>query len=59
MNAVIMVLVRHGLTTLGGGLMASGAVSPTDWDAVVGAVVTLVGLAMSIAEKKAAGRLRA
>ena len=40
--------VRHGVTTLGGALVAKGLmVSPTDQDTLVGAGLIIVGFALS------------
>ena len=55
MQAAIMGVVRHLLTALGGGLVASGALSGDDLNAAIGAISTLVGIAWSvIAKRKAA-----
>lgn len=48
--------IRHALTTAGGGLLATGAISQGDIEVVSGAVAVLLGLAWSLYEnrKKAA-----
>ena len=49
-------VVRHGMTAIGGYLVASGMVEAdtlngTEWEAVQGGVVAAVGLVWSIADK--------
>ncbi len=51
MNNYISSLVRHGLTTLGGSLVAKGVLSATLFDEVVGAVVVIAGVVWSVASK--------
>ena len=46
-------IIRHVLTTLGGGLVTSGTLSGDEVNAVIGAVVTLVGIGWSLYEKRA------
>ena len=46
-RAKILGIVRHILTTIGGGLVVSGKLSEVDFTAAVGAVITLVGVAWS------------
>lgn len=48
----ILGVVRHGLTTAGGALVADGLMSASEMQAIVGGVVTLVGVLWSIAEKR-------
>lgn len=45
-------IVRHGLTTLGGGLVAAGWFSTSELELGVGAVATLIGLGWSIVSKQ-------
>jgi hypothetical protein len=45
-------IVRHSLTTVGGGLVTSGYLSSDDLSAGVGAVVVLLGIAWSILSKR-------
>lgn len=47
-----LAFVRHGLTTLGGGLVASGFMSADDLQAAVGSLVTLIGLGLSLWDKR-------
>lgn len=53
MNAtIVQAIVRHLLTTVGGGFLMSFGISGTTLDAVVGAVSTLAGVAWSLYDKK-------
>ena len=53
MNAtIVQAVVRHLLTTVGGGFLASFGISGTTLDAVVGAVATLAGVAWSLYDKR-------
>jgi flagellar motor component MotA len=52
-TAMILGLVRHGLTLLGGYLAAKGHLDPANVDVVVGAVLTIVGAGWSVQSKKA------
>ncbi len=53
MNAtIIQSLVRHLLTTVGGGFLASFGLSGSALDATVGAVSTLAGVAWSLYDKR-------
>lgn len=55
MQAAIAGIIRHILTALGGGLVASGTLSGDDLNAAIGAITTLVGIAWSVfAKRKAA-----
>lgn len=45
-------LVRHGLTTVGGGLVANGVLTTTQWQTVSGAIVIVVGVIWSFASKR-------
>ena len=50
MNAtIIQAIVRHLLTTVGGGMLMSFGLTGATLDAVVGAVSTLAGVAWSLA----------
>jgi hypothetical protein len=51
MKDVISSLVRHGLTTAGGTLVAKGAIAASTLDEAVGAVMVLVGVVWSIIQK--------
>lgn len=41
-------LIRHGMTTVGGGMMAAGHADPTDITAITGGLVALAGIAISV-----------
>lgn len=45
-------MVRHGMTVLGGYLMAEGLADQIAVDAIAGGGVALVGVALSVFEKK-------
>lgn len=49
---MILGIVRHVLTALGGALATNGTVTSSELEAGIGAVITLAGLAWSIAAKK-------
>lgn len=49
---VILGLIRHILTTVGGAGITNGLLSDSDLQAAVGAIITLVGIAWSIYEKR-------
>lgn len=53
-STMIQALVRHALTTVGGGFLAGFGITGSTQDAVVGAVATLAGVAWSLWEKKRA-----
>lgn len=53
MQAAIAGLIRHLLTTFGGALVASGALSADDLSQAVGAILTLFGIAWSLISKRA------
>ena len=52
MNPTIASLVRHGLTAAGGFLIAKGLASADQVGEVAGALVTLIGIVMSIIKNK-------
>lgn len=53
MNAtIVQAVVRHLLTTLGGGYLMAFGISGGTLDAVIGAVSTLAGVAWSLYDKK-------
>ena len=55
MNAtIIQAIVRHLLTTVGGGFLMSFGITGGTLDAVVGAVSTLAAVAWSLYDKKKA-----
>lgn len=41
-------IVRHGLTILGGALVAQGRVDPGEWETLVGGVLAVAGTIWSI-----------
>ena len=53
MNAtVVQAVVRHILTAVGGGLFAAYGITGATFEAVVGAVSTLAGVAWSLYDKR-------
>lgn len=52
MNEEILALIRHGLTTAGGGLIASGAVTGSQWQDVIGGLMALGAIAWSLYQKR-------
>jgi len=52
MNPTISSLIRHGLTAAGGFLVAKGLASSDQVGEVAGALVTLIGVVMSIIKNK-------
>ena len=53
MNAtIVQAIVRHLLTTVGGGFLMSFGITGGTLDAVVGAVSTLAGVAWSLYDKQ-------
>lgn len=52
MQAIIAGLIRHALTTFGGSIIASGAISGNDIEIAAGAVAALIGVGWSILQKK-------
>jgi hypothetical protein len=52
-QSMIMGLVRHALTLVGGYLAAKGLLDPASVDTIVGAVFTLIGAGWSLQSKKA------
>jgi hypothetical protein len=51
-NNPVLGVLRHVLTFGGGYLTSNGVVSASDLEAAVGAVITLIGVAWSIYEKR-------
>ena len=54
MNPTVSSLIRHGLTAAGGFLVAKGLASADQVGELAGAVVTLVGVILSIRKNKKA-----
>ena len=53
MNAtIVQAIVRHLLTTVGGGFLMSFGITGTTLEAVIGALSTLVGVAWSLYDKR-------
>jgi hypothetical protein len=52
MSTILTALLRHLLTTAGGGFLVTWGLSGTTLDAVIGAVSTLAGVAWSMYDKK-------
>lgn len=52
MTNVISGVIRHVLTTFGGGLIGSGLIGDNEIGLIAGAVATLIGVAWSIIEKR-------
>lgn len=52
MEQLIGSAVRHGLTTIGGYLVASGHLQASDVQLLVGAGVAIVGVGFSVWEKR-------
>ena len=51
-SVVIQAVVRHLLTAVGGGFFAAYGISGSSFEALVGAVSTLAGLAWSLYDKR-------
>ena len=45
-------ILRHALTAIGGGLVTGGYLSDGDIQAAIGAVLTLIGIAASVLNKR-------
>jgi hypothetical protein len=53
MNATLVsALVRHVLTAVGGGFVASWGIDGPTWEGIVGALATLGGLGWSVYDKR-------
>lgn len=52
MNPTVSSLIRHGLTAAGGFLVAKGLASSDQVGEVAGALVTLIGVVMSIIKNR-------
>jgi hypothetical protein len=51
MKDILLGLVRHLLTTAGGTLITKGVITSTTLDQGVGALLTVTGVAWSVAQK--------
>lgn len=52
-TTMLLAIIRHILTTAGGGLVISGHIDAENLEIGIGAVMTLVGLGWSLFDKKA------
>ena len=52
LKTMILGIVRHILTTAGGGIIANGWLSSDDYMSAAGALITLIGAVWSVIEKK-------
>lgn len=52
MQGILAGLIRHGLTTVGGALVAKGVLSATMLEPLIGAILTIAGVIWSIVQKK-------
>jgi hypothetical protein len=55
-SAIAGLIIRHALTTAGGGLVAKGIISASMLEPTVGAVMTLGGLFLSYLQKRKAAK---
>jgi hypothetical protein len=53
-SKILFLAIRHGLTAVGGVLVGAGYLSNGDVEVAVGAIMTLVGVAMSVYDKRQA-----
>lgn len=51
-ETIIMAVVRHVLTAVGGGLAVSWGIDGQTWEGIVGALATLAGLGWSVWDKR-------
>jgi hypothetical protein len=54
---IISVLFRHGLTCVGGSLIAKGLIASSIFDEVTGGIVVVAGVVWSIASKVIADKI--
>ena len=52
MNTIIMSILRHVLTALGGGIVAKGYIDGAMLEQIVGGILAVAGQAMSLVEKQ-------
>lgn len=52
-STILGLLVRHGLTIIGGVLVQKGMVDATDVDTIAGAGAIVAGIVMSVFNKRA------
>lgn len=46
---LLMPIIRHALTTFGGALASKGLVAASDVETAIGAIMALIGVALSVA----------
>jgi hypothetical protein len=56
MHAIVGLIIRHVLSGAGGALLASGYVGASEWEAISGGALALVGVVMSYINKKRNGQ---
>jgi hypothetical protein len=49
---LIALILRHGLTTLGGYLVSQGTIAQPDVETASGAIIAIIGVVWSVVEKK-------
>lgn len=54
MKDAILSLIRHALTAGGGGLVANGTATNDEWQQLVGAIITIIGIVWSIWQRQQA-----
>jgi hypothetical protein len=52
MKAIVLGILRHVLTAVGGAGLFQGALSNDDWNTATSAILTLAGIAWSVYEKR-------
>lgn len=58
MLPIIQLLVRHALTAAGAALISSGYIDAAQMEMIMGAVLTITGVAWSVLDKKLRGTLK-
>jgi len=56
MGSMVLGIVRHILTTVGGVLVTNGTLSDSDLQAAIGGLMTVIGVVWSVVEKQQAKR---
>jgi hypothetical protein len=49
LSTLLMPIIRHALTTFGGALASKGFVAASDVETAIGAIMALIGVALSVA----------
>lgn len=52
MNKILVGIVRHIVTAIGGGFVVEGSLSSNDLDLAIGAIMTLIGVVSSVLSKR-------